>query len=418
MSLRQQSPTRRLNRWRGMLAVAVLLFAAACSLNPSPDNLTVSDGPPVVRLAAPLPNATYLEGVGVNIQAYVSNAGPDIDRVEITVDNEIVATLPQPNEAGNPIFPVTYSWNATGVGTHTIGVTAFRSNGVASEPATETITVISSVSPTEEPTPTSTPTSEPPDAERTGEAEVEEEATSEETESSEPDGAETEAESRPRTTGRPEATFIQGANVRRGPGTNFNPPIGAFAAGQTTEVLGRNPAGDWYKVRYYNADGWVFASLVEIEGDISNLPVDPGPPTPIPVTPTPEPPPSTPVPQTQANLVAGIIRLNPAQPVCQETFQVHVDLANLGSEATTTTGRFTVEDVVDGQVQERTEGAIPIIQAGQTVDSGPVPITVSTHYGREHTIVVVLNPDGSIPETGSGDNRAELKYTLQKGNCP
>src|SRR5688572_25569950 len=160
MRLGLLSPGRATRRARAVCLTAVVLIAAACTLNQGPDNQTVSGGPPVVRLTSPLPNATYLEGVAVNIQAYVSNAGPDIDRVEVTVDNAIVQKMPSPNPSGAPVFSLTYSWSASGVGPHRVGVTAFRASGAASQPATETFTVISrsSIEEPTDPPPTVAPT--------------------------------------------------------------------------------------------------------------------------------------------------------------------------------------------------------------------------------------------------------------------
>lgn len=420
MVISRQSPSRRFLLGRVLLALAVLLLATACSLNSSPEGITVDDGPPVVRLVSPASNATYLESVPVNIQASVTNAGDDIDRVEITIDNAVVTTLPQPNESGAPIFSVTHSWPAAGEGNHVVGVTAFRADGSASEPATVTINIISpaaEVEETEPPTPP--PTSRPAGDDEADDPDDDADETEEGDEPADGDDEGTEegdGDEEDDGTGPPMATFTQGVNVRRGPGTNFNPPIGSFAANQEAEITGRNPAGDWYKVRYYNADGWVFASLLTVSGDTSNIPVDPGPPTP---APTPIPPtavPVTPVPQSQANLVAGNVTLDPAQPVCGETFNVRVDLANLGTTDTTVTGLFNVEDSAGGNVT-RTQGPIPIIKAGETVGSASIPITVSTNFDETHTLAVILNPSGSIPETGSGDNRREIQYTLRKGDC-
>lgn len=415
MFMKSQTPVRRFHVGRVLALVSLVLFATACSLNQSPDDNRVSGGPPVVRLVSPMANGTYLEGVQVNIQASVTNAGDDIARVEVSVDNAVVTTLPQPNTSGSPVFSVSHTWPASGTGSHTIGVTAFRSDGTASSPATVTINVISPVLPTETIAPTLQPSDEPtdPPADEDGDNQDADDDDGDE------DGGSGGNNNSSNNSGRPTATFTQGVNVRRGPSTNFNPPIGAFAANQTAEIVGINPAGDWYKVRYYNADGWVFASLLTISGDTSNLPVDPGPPTPVPATATPIPPtgvPATPVPVSQANLVAGNVTLDPSQPTCGETFTVRIDIANLGSTDTTTTGLFTIEDSAGGNVT-RTEGPIPIVRAGETIGSARIPITVNTNYDEEHTLAVILNPSGSIPETGSGDNRREVKYTLRKGDC-
>lgn len=94
------------------------------------------------------------------------------------------------------------------------------------------------------------------------------------------------------TPGQPIVTFTQGVNVRSGPGTEFNPPIGSFAAGQSTEILAQTAAGDWYKVRYQDLEGWVASALVVVSGNIDSLPIEFGPPTPS-TTPTIKVPTST-----------------------------------------------------------------------------------------------------------------------------
>lgn len=90
-------------------------------------------------------------------------------------------------------------------------------------------------------------------------------------------------------------------NVRRGPSIRFNPPLGRFSEGDEVEIVGLNVAGDWLKVPYGAGTAWISgaAQFVEIRGNTSGLPVDPGPPTPtatntpIPATPTPTLDPNT-----------------------------------------------------------------------------------------------------------------------------
>ncbi len=74
------------------------------------------------------------------------------------------------------------------------------------------------------------------------------------------------------------ATMIDGVNVRRGPGIGFQPPIGSFAINQTSEILAISLDGAWYKVKYYNAEGWILGRLMTVSGNIANLPVEVGPP--------------------------------------------------------------------------------------------------------------------------------------------
>ena len=409
--------------WPGMRAafrafsvIALLLGTAGCNLNTPVDGGVQSfSGAPSVRIIAPLPNATYRENVNVPIQAQVSNAGPDIDRVEVSVDDTIVQTFAEPNNGGAPTFGVTHTWSASGAGTHTIDVVAFRADGSSSSSAAVTITVV------------------------TQGAIEQASATPARTTGDQSGGASGGASATPRqptntaaptdvpataTPNTPQITTRQGINVRSGPGTNFNPPIGSLAAGQTAPLLGRNPAGDWYKIRYYNADAWVFAGLVDVSGDTSNLPIDPGPPTPLPPTPVPvvpTVPTSPPAATSNANLVAGNWRLDPpGDPTCNQTFNIYLDVANLGSEATTVSGTIDVRDVrvSDNSNQGSTVGSFPIIQAGQTLAIGPIPLTISTFYNEQHKIILTINPNGAVPENNRNDNVREITYTLQKGSCP
>lgn len=401
-------------QWRFWLAL--ILLVTGCTLNNAATSGTTVSGAPTVRILAPQPNATYMEGVTVNLQATVANAGKDIDRVEIVIDGATVATLSQPNTAGAASFNVTHGWAAAGTGTHSIDVIAYRADGTSSAPAAVTITVVAangqSSNPTQAPvvgnTAAPTQAATPAGGDQATTAAV-------------PPTAAPTTEAATATPSTPMASFAQGINVRRGPALEFDPPIGAFAAGQTTEILAVNPAGTWYKVRYGSGEGWVYAALTQASGDIAALPRDSGPPVPTALPPTAVPPtsiPATAVPASDANLVAGIVELNPGQPSCQQTFNIGFDVANLGSVATSASGTVSVQDVrsADGSVQQTTIGGFPVLQPGQTfrVD---MPLTVSTWYNEEHTIIMIIDPDNQIAESEKGDNRREVRYTLQKGNC-
>ena len=173
-------------------------------------------------------------------------------------------------------------------------------------------------------------------------------------------------------------------------------------------------------MRYGGGDGWVFAALTDASGDIASLPRDPGPPVPTPLPPTaipatqPPPPPST-----SANLVAGIVVLDPGQPSCGATFNIGFDVANLGGEQTAASSTVSVQDVrsSDGSTQQTTLGGFPVLQPNQTFRVN-MPLTVSTWYNEDHTIVLIIDPNNQVPETEEGDNRREVHYTLQKGSCP
>jgi hypothetical protein len=207
------------------------------------------------------------------------------------------------------------------------------------------------------------------------------------------------------------------ANVRTGDGTNF-PAITSLPEGTVVTLVGiSNQGSGWYQVRTpTGALGWMSPSVISVSGDTSRLPrVQPPPP---PVTPTFTPVPFTATPVTTTNLVAGNIFLTPDPPVCNQTFQVGIDIANLGGQANAVSGLFTVTitHVATGTVTGSTQGPIPIIQPGvtQRID---VPITVSTFFNETHRVTVVLDPSAQIPETNRGDNTSTREFTLQKGGC-
>ncbi len=71
----------------------------------------------------------------------------------------------------------------------------------------------------------------------------------------------------------PATVQAQGINVRAGPGTDF-PIVGGLSQGAQVTVLGQNQAGDWLQIQLPDGgQGWVFAPLVALSGDVEALPV-------------------------------------------------------------------------------------------------------------------------------------------------
>jgi hypothetical protein len=54
-------------------------------------------------------------------------------------------------------------------------------------------------------------------------------------------------------------------NVRSGPGTNYA-RIGQLKAGQSFDITGKNPAGDWWQFDFNGRSGWVLKELVRASG--------------------------------------------------------------------------------------------------------------------------------------------------------
>ncbi len=210
-------------------------------------------------------------------------------------------------------------------------------------------------------------------------------------------------------------------NVRQGDSIFYN-IIMSLPTGTSARILGiSNRNTGWYQIQLENGQiGWVSPTIVTTSGDLSALPrIEPPPPPPPTPTPIPTAIPATAIPSSQANLVAGNISLDPGQPSCAQTFTVHFDVANLGSEATTMSGTVSLVDTraADGSQQGNTVGGFPVLQPGVTFNVS-MPLTISTWYNEQHNITLVIDPSGQIPENNKGDNSRSISYTLQKGSCP
>jgi hypothetical protein len=84
----------------------------------------------------------------------------------------------------------------------------------------------------------------------------------------------------------PQARSTGLVNVRNGPGTTFA-IVASLAENDLVELIGKTPTGDWWQVRTAGGTtGWVFAQLLEAQGDVSAVAVAaniPEPPTPTPM---------------------------------------------------------------------------------------------------------------------------------------
>jgi len=215
----------------------------------------------------------------------------------------------------------------------------------------------------------------------------------------------------PLGTGEPIITALTDANVRRGDDTSYS-RVGALLTGESARVLGLSAFGSgWYYIEMDNGlRGFVAPSIVEFSGNALDLPrIQPPPP------PT---PPATAIPLTSANLQITGLRLDPAQPVCGQSFDVYINVQNTGSGATITSGILSVVDrnVRTSLTTGSTTGGFPVIGSGSSFVV-VTTLTVDTFFAEAHDIVVTLDTSGGIPETNEGDNISSIRYTLQQGNC-
>ena len=422
MSIRQ-------HRWLLSILALMSLLTACTSLGPVEDgeDTTSFEGPPEVSIASPLTGDIYEEGVNVSILVRVTNAGEDIGRVALQVDGQIIAERTQPNPDGVASFVIESGWVAAGNGEHTISAVASRLDGVTSNNASVTISVIGEEEPTpvpttEEPTPepvvTEAPTatnipSGPPPGESSSTGDTTGQQAVQPTNTPQPSNTPPPAATN--TPAQPRVRVDVGANVRSGPGTVFG-PIGSLAAGDESNILAVNPAGTWYKIQYYNGDGWIFGDIVTVLGDTSRLPREVGPPTPVPFTATPVPPTAAPTSANAPDVSAVALSTNPNPPVCNQSIEVVIRVANSGTGAASNGGRIVVEDLVNGAVQGATETVFPALGVNEAHDAYAY-FTVSTFVAQQHTIRVRIDADNQIAESNENNNTRELTYNLATGGC-
>ena len=424
-----------------LLLMGVTLIFAGCSLSaPSGGDgnaeQTTFDGAPVVRIFSPLPNQTFLEGTTVNVQARIEKAGPDIAKVSIFLDDALVGEQVEPNAVGASAFSVTIDWVTSNQGQYEIAVIAERADGTSSNRETVKVSVIkqatignntsnntpvvtqdSSTSNNDDNSGQSVAASSTPVTSNQASTPVPPPPTAAITTTPQPPTNTPPPTASP-TPSKPMAVIISGANLRKGPSTVFEPPVGSIAANQETEIVAVNPARDWYKIKYFNSEAWIFGQLVRTTGDLTSLPVDAGPATPIPATATPLPS-ATPIPNP-VNLYVVNIQIDPHPLKCQKTAEIQVTVGNNGTSNAESGGKILVEAVLvsSGAVLESTTTIFGPIAAGaqQTASAN---ITVGTNYAELQRIRVTVDIDGQVAENNEGDNMKDTgtDYVLEKGNC-
>lgn len=237
-----------------------------CSLSLGQSDVTEQPTIPSIRIVAPLANAAYRPGVMVNIQALISNT--DAVRAEFLIDNNVIATQQTPTD--QPTFSLTQSWQAAGLGTHTITLILYRADGTNLEPVTLPIMVLD-IQPTEDVDmgiiatvpPTNTVIPEQQEEQAVEPTDVPTEP---------PVATDVPTEAPAAISDTVIATFNNGVNVRSGPSRENTTVVGTFAANQSAEVLATNADGTWIKIQMDSGFGWVLAAYAEIQGDLNSLP--------------------------------------------------------------------------------------------------------------------------------------------------
>ena len=217
----------RINAFR-LALIWVLFICAGCNLGNAGDAAPPSfEGPPVIKIAAPSPDETFLAGATVIVQARVENAGPDLTRISVLLDDALLGEKLNPNETNATVLPLTIDWPTSNVGEFTISVVAERGDGTI---AREDVRIY---------------------------------VVSEDGLASAESGAGEQPDTAPDDGGRRVAgTMLQPARIRLGPGATYD-LVGNLDENDEVLIVAINPSREWYRISYDGqVDAWVYAEFL------------------------------------------------------------------------------------------------------------------------------------------------------------
>ncbi len=189
-------------------------------------------------------------------------------------------------------------------------------------------------------------------------------------------------------------------NVRTGPSTNYD-VLGQLAAGDVVFPVGANRDFSWLVIPFRGTTGWVAAYLLELQGDLNQLPIIQPPPSPTPVAT------DTPTPVPFADLVAVSAVLEPAMPRSGQPFNVRTTIQNVGNLPSVETALAAT--FVPGDVYVSTP--IPPLAPGQATTVVLTP-TVNATGTYQVELVVDLNNLVNEGPAGEANNLYPVTYTL------
>ncbi|MYH66943.1 MAG: hypothetical protein F4136_15120 [Chloroflexi bacterium] len=357
---------------RAALLTALVLAGAGCNLVFAPPGAPARfEGPPQITIAAPLPNQIFLAGTTVILQARVENAGADLARISVLLDEALLGEKSNPNETGAATLPLSIDWPTSNPGNHQLSVLAERGDGTSAR-ADVTIRVIAQGE--------SQPSA--PDS-----AETEAETT---------DDAATDALDQPYVN----AMLSQSSDLRHGPSAEHD-IIGTLDRDANIVIVAVSPYRDWYRIQH-DGDGqaWLLAEAV-IEVDISGLPAEMGPPLPLP------------------NLVVEDLRIQADAPVCGEAIAISATIRNTGSHRAPTLGLPLSEALLAESGEVLIAEPVTLMQGLDAGESYQLEAALTLREPLGADLLIRVTVGGiQVKETDTSDNSATSQpFSLAPGDC-
>lgn len=384
----------------------IALLCAGCNLNTSQVSAPARfDGPPIIHIAAPLPNQTFLAGTTVIVQARVENAGPDLVRIAVLLDDALLGERLNPNETSAAVLPLTIDWPTSNSGQYKISVKAERGDGTS---AREDVSILVIPDEPAEPMEESAETTiDEPEPTRQSEPVAEEATAQPQIDEAQPAATVPPQTEPPVVTGesRIAGIVIQPSNLRLGPSTAHD-LVGSLPKDQEVVIVAVSPARDWYRITYSDlGDAWIYSELVSPSADISGVPVETGPQAPS---------------QDGVNLVLEDLQLADAI-TCNQPFSVVARISNRGTVAPLTGAWVVAEAILDNSGESLTGQAPPqhnlrILQPGEE-ESLTFELTLTLHYEEDQMMRVTVDSGNHIAETDEQDNIGARPFRLARGDC-
>jgi uncharacterized protein YraI len=211
-------------------------------------------------------------------------------------------------------------------------------------------------------------------------------------------------------------------SVRSGPGSNYQ-ALGTIPRDKEVEIIGTSEDGEWLEVYFLppsKLTGWVSSALLEVEGDLSGIPVSTPEAFAVPEVPTTEAPVSQPTEAPTESVPTDTPEPSPSATVPPEM----PDLVISGAPVQETTLIITVTNQGGGELEQR------LVQIGvfdardsrllRTVNAGPFTlapgqsIDIPTGYdirGGPARLLVIVDPQGQIEESDDTNNRLIFTVT-------
>lgn len=351
--------------------ILAALVCAGCNLGAAADRGRATfEGAPLIHIAAPSPGQTFLAGAKVIVQARVENAGPDLARVSVLLDETLLGEKRNPNVTNAAVLPLTIDWDTSDTGDFKISVVAERGDGTFAREDVHIRVVAQG--------------DEPSTGGRAPET-----------------AAPAPALDASPMTGR----MLQPARIRDGPGATYN-LVGNLDENEEILIIAVNPAREWYRIRADGqAEAWVYAEFARAEADTSSLPVETGPPLPG---------------VEGVNLIVVDVQVAPPI-VCNVETVARARIRNAGALEAQSVAWVIAQPLLTSEEPSLNEDPplayLKALAPGEE-ETLEFPLTLATGIGEEQAVRVVVDSGNHLAETNETDNIGlSPAFILQPGDC-